>query len=116
MDPSTFEGLEEAIKKLKNNKAAGIDGITAELFKQGGIELKTECLVNTPYLGRRRAAHEWNFGIICPILKKGDPMTCSNYRGKLLLNTAYKNLSYILYARLSEYTERVIGKYQWDFN
>jgi len=60
--------------------------------------------------------HDWNFGIICPILKKGDPMACSNYRGSsnyrgvLLLNTAYKILSYIIYARLSEYTERIIGK------
>jgi hypothetical protein len=59
-------------------------------------------------LGRR--PHEWNFGIICPILKKGDPMACSNYRGILLLNTAYKILSYILYARLPEHTERIIGK------
>jgi len=56
--------------------------------------------------------HEWNFGIICPILKKGDPMTCSNYRGISPLNTAYKILSYIIYVRLSEYTERIIGTYQ----
>jgi len=40
MDPSTFEELEEANKKLKINKAPGADGITAELFKQGGKELK----------------------------------------------------------------------------
>jgi len=33
----------------------------------------------------------------------------------LLLNTAYKILSYIIYARLSEYTERIIGKYQFGF-
>jgi len=39
-------------------------------------------------------------------------MVCSNYRGKLLLNVAHKILSYILYVRLSEYTERIISKYQ----
>jgi len=42
-------------------------------------------------------------------------MVCSNYRGTLLLNTAYKFLSYILYVRLSEYTERIISKYQCGF-
>jgi len=35
-----LEELEKAIKQLKNNKAPGAGGLTAELFKQGGIELK----------------------------------------------------------------------------
>jgi len=43
--------------------------------------------------------YEWNFGIICPILKKGDPMACSIL---LLLNIAYKILSYILYISISQ--------------
>jgi len=53
--------------------------------------------------------HEWSFRIMCPVLKKGDPMACSNYRGILLLNTGYNILSYVLYVRLSEYTEKIIG-------
>jgi hypothetical protein len=116
MDPPTFEELEEAIKKLKNNMAPGAGGITAELFEQGGTELKNQMFQLILCIwADEELPYEWNFGIICPILKKGDPMACSNYRGILLLNTAYKILSYILYVRLSEYTERIIGKYQRGF-
>jgi len=111
-----LEELEKSIKKLKNNKALGADGITAELIKQGGIELKNRLyqLVLRIWTDEE-LPYEWNFEIICPILKKDDPMVCSNYRGILLLNIAYKILSYILYVCLSEYTERIIGKYQCGF-
>ena len=108
MDPPMFEELEEAIKKLKNNKALGADGITAELFKQGGTELKNRMFrLILRIWADEELPHEWNFRIICPILKKGDSMACSNYRGILLLNTAYNILSYVLYVRLSEHTVRL---------
>jgi hypothetical protein len=42
-------------------------------------------------------------------------MACSNYKGILLLNTADKIFSYILYVRLAEHTGRSIGKYQCGF-
>jgi sorting nexin-29 len=58
---------------------------------------------------------EWNASIICPIHKKGDIMECSNYRGVSLLNTAYKILSNILFARISPFAENIIGNYQCGF-
>ena len=74
-----MEELEDAIKKLKNSKAPGADGITAELFKQGGTELKKRMfrLILRIWVDEE-LPYDWNFGIMCPILKKGDPMACSN--------------------------------------
>jgi endonuclease III len=40
IDPPTLDELDNAIKKLKNNKAPGVYAITAELIEQGGTELK----------------------------------------------------------------------------
>ena len=42
-------------------------------------------------------------------------MECSNYRGVSLLNTAYKVLSTILFARISTFAENIIGNYQCGF-
>ena len=40
--PPTYYEVSHVIKKLKRHKAAGSDNITAELIKQGGIELNRE--------------------------------------------------------------------------
>ena len=38
--PITVEEIESIVSKLGNNKANGPDGINAEYFKYGGIEIK----------------------------------------------------------------------------
>jgi len=41
--------------------------------------------------------HEWQYGIICSIQKRGDKMICDNNRAVTLLGTTYKILANILY-------------------
>jgi hypothetical protein len=59
--------------------------------------------------------NELGIGIICPLLMKGDPMQCADYRGMTLLNTTYKVFSKIVYARLLHYAQNIISNYQLDF-
>ena len=96
-----------AIQKLRNNKSPGEDCLQAELFKHGGKEL---CRRMHESIGliweRERMPKEWKTGIICPLYKKGDPLTCANYRGITLLNIAYKIMTAILYRNLLPYVEK----------
>ena len=57
----------------------------------------------------------WSMGIIQPIYKKGNNLDYSNYRAITLLNVAYKMLSGILYNRLAEYAEEILGDYQCGY-
>ncbi|KAI8796122.1 RNA-directed DNA polymerase from mobile element jockey [Biomphalaria glabrata] len=38
-DTPTFEDIETAISKLEKHKAPGSDGLSAEIFKMGGVAL-----------------------------------------------------------------------------
>jgi hypothetical protein len=58
---------------------------------------------------------EWRTGLLIPLLKKGEPTQCSNYRGIMLLNTTNKILTSIIRKRLTEHTETKLGEYQNGF-
>jgi hypothetical protein len=72
-------------------------------------ELRCEIWIN------KIMPEDWGTGLICPIFKKGDKLNCSNYRGIMLLNVAYKVLSAILRKRLNSYVEEIHGEYQCGF-
>ena len=112
----TYEEVETAIKRLKNNKAAGADGIAAELFKAGGDSL-IRCMhdIITQIWIEEDMPKDWNVSVIRPIHKKGDRMMCANYRDISLINIGYKILSTILCDRLKPYSEKLIGNYQCGF-
>jgi hypothetical protein len=58
---------------------------------------------------------QWKESIIVSIYKKDDKTDCNNYRGISLLSTAYKILSNILLARLTQYVDEIIGDHQCGF-
>jgi hypothetical protein len=104
----TREELEQQLRKLKRKKAPGRDGIQNESWIYG-TEREVDRLLeimNGVWKGEG-FPQEWKEGIICPIYKKGEKNTASNYRGITLLNTAYKVYAMIVEERLmKEMNER----------
>ncbi|BHF71757.1 hypothetical protein SprV_0401481700 [Sparganum proliferum] len=99
-DPPSEEEVVDAIRKLRNNKAPGGDGIPAEIFKSCVDTL-------APWLHEviERAwrdevvPDDWGLGILVPILKKGDKTRCENYRGISLIDVAAKIFAIVLLRR-----------------
>lgn len=104
------------MKTFRNNKAPGIDNIPAELCKHGG---QTVTVALHRVIGKiwkeETIPKEWEESIICPIHKKGSKLNCKNYRGILLLSTAYKVFTTVNKNRLEPYAEKIIGEYQAGF-
>lgn len=115
-EPPTLNEVRAAIRKLKNNKAPGSDGLPAELFRWGGEELLNylKKLIERIW-NEGKMPDEWNRGLICPLHKKGCKLKCENYRGITLLNTAYKIFSNVLFDRLLPHAEQIVGQYQAGF-
>jgi hypothetical protein len=68
---STYEEIEESIKKLKNGKAPSEENIVPEMIKYGGKQLakKLQELICAIWREEKVPA-DWETGIICPYLKK----------------------------------------------
>jgi hypothetical protein len=105
----TTEKVKQTINKLKNNGAPGPDTINAELLKEGYIVLTENKYYNGKVL--EDIPQEGKEGLIFPIFKKGDQLDCSKYRGI----TAYKIFYNLLYERLQQYTEEILGTHQCGF-
>lgn len=115
IEPS-FEEMEFAIKRLKNGKSPGSDGIACEFIKKGGHELKTEIHTLIVKCWRQeKIPNQWKEALIIPLHKKNDKTDCNNYRGISLLNTCYKILSLLILKRIETYTTGRIGEYQAGF-
>lgn len=99
----TREMVVNGIKKLKNRKAPGEDGIANELIKYGGDYLTTE--IHSLYnkiMNSSIIPNAWKKSITIPIFKKGNKKEPTNYRGITLLSSAMKLLTNIIATQLNE--------------
>jgi hypothetical protein len=77
IDLPSREEIEGALKYLKNNKAAGVDSITAELLKNGGPNLVDALheMIQQAWTSNT-LPRSWTEEVLCPVYKKGDKLDC----------------------------------------
>jgi hypothetical protein len=90
-EPPRKEEIKEIIKRFKNNKAPGENGITAEMLKVGGQNLEENIvkLINKAW-DEETIPQRWKETLICPLHKKADRSKCENYRGIALMDLYIK--------------------------
>ena len=99
----------EAIRMLKNGKAAGPDGMISEFLKNPACSV-VPFLVKylTKLFSSGSYPDNWSEAAIQPLHKKGDSNIPDNYRGIFLLNICGKLHSYIINKRLTQWVEENI--------
>lgn len=116
LDSPTSSEIEEGLRWLKRNKAAGPDGLSPSLFKEGGQVIVQEltsllqCIWET-----ERVPQDWCKSVVVPIFKKGDRTSCENHRGISLVSVASKLLTGLLLRRLTCSREKQIRENQAGF-
>ena len=115
-EPPSLLEIEEAIKKLKNHKSAGIDEISNEQLKYGkpGILPWLRDIFEAVWKNED-VPSDWRKGIITIIPKKGDLSYCCNNRGITLRSTASKLFQIVLLQRLNAGLEDLLRENQCGF-
>ena len=106
-----------AVRRMKEGKATGLDECSAECVKKGGV-IVIDWLVRlfNVCFSSSVVPSDWCEACIVPLYKgKGDKYECGNYRGISLLSVIGKLYGRILIERISDVTECAIGEEQCGF-
>ena len=111
--------MRNAIKKLKCHKAAGVDGIFAEILKiHEDISWVVKWIHRVILLVWRieKVPHDWQKAILVPLYKgKGDRSVCDSWRGISLLSVVGKMFLHILLKRLVKIFDSRLSEAQAGF-
>jgi hypothetical protein len=111
--PFTEEEVKNALSKLKNGKAAGVDNISGEMLKAGG-EITSRKLLQIFENVRKdfNMPEDWKKSMIAKIPKKGDLTKCDNSRGISLLSIPGKVFCRVIMERIREGVEQKLRNEQ----
>ena len=114
--PPLKSETESAIKSLKQGKAPGPDGVTAELINVGSDDVTDlyHAIVSAVW-ETGHVPRQWCKAAIVPIHKKGSKKECGNYRPISLTSHQSRVLTKILLRRIQATTAFAIGEYQAGF-
>ena len=86
--------VEKAIHCLKYDKSSGIDNVSSELIKDGGLAITKifTKLSQQIWLTRILYTKSWTISLIIPITEKIDIQKCSNYYTISLISYRSKHL------------------------
>ena len=97
-----------ALKRLKRNKAAGVDGIKAEFILDAADLLLTPLVMTFNQVLQRGVPASWCVGVVHPIFKAGDRDDPGNYRGITVVTVVVilaKLYAMVLEARATAWAE-----------
>jgi len=111
------EEVVDALGKLKNGKASGVDEVTAEMLKIGDEYVEEwvwKLCAKAFECGR--VPEDWKNAVIVPLYKgKGERSECKNYRGISLLSVVGKVYARVLMERVRRITEGLMDDEQGGF-
>ena len=108
--------VEWAIAKLRNTKGVGIDGIPAELIKNGGEDLTKHIVEISKWIWNNEELPQiWAQSILVTVPKKGDILNCSNYRTISLISHSSKILLLIILNHMWPQMEMYLSEEQAGF-
>ncbi|VVC40988.1 Hypothetical protein CINCED_3A024301 [Cinara cedri] len=106
-DPVMREEFDKALKNLKNKKAAGIDGIQADLWKEAGEKVKNRLFeIIRDIYATGEMPEDYIKSIIILIPKKAAAKKCEEFRTISLLSHASKILIKITFQRIESKIEQ----------
>jgi len=113
----TKEEIQNAIKQLRNGKAAGPDNIPTKTLK---VDIKTNVKLLYIFFSKiweeEQVPTEWKEGYLIKLPKKGDFSSCSCFRGITLLSVSGKVFNRVLLNRIKDAIDPRLGEQQASFH